>query len=139
MLILISASTLFFPLEWGDPLGVLVLVLAAVVGRGGLGHDHHGPGPHTRAGQRHRWSAVMLIFGILGGSPSSAWTMLPSLVPTVSKITPNAWGLDGFTTLALGGRLGQILEPVIALIGDGGSAVCPRRDCYKPARITCSA
>jgi ABC-2 type transport system permease protein len=60
-------------------------------------------------------SALMLIFGILGGSFISLESM-PSWLQLVSKITPNAWGLNGFTTLALGGGLSQILEPVSALI-----------------------
>jgi len=37
MLILIGASSLFFQLKWGDPLGVVVLVLAAVFGATGWG------------------------------------------------------------------------------------------------------
>jgi ABC-2 type transport system permease protein len=41
---------------------------------------------------------------------------MPSFVRTVSKITPNAWGLDGFTTLALGGTLRNLMEPVTALL-----------------------
>lgn len=35
---------------------------------------------------------------------------------TISKITPNAWGLDGFTTLALGGTLKNLTDPIIALL-----------------------
>jgi ABC-2 type transport system permease protein len=37
MLILIGASSLLFQLKWGDPLGVIVLVLAAVFGATGWG------------------------------------------------------------------------------------------------------
>ena len=114
MLILIAASTLFFSLKWGDLLGVLVLVLAAVVGAMGWGmlitSLAKTPGQVASVG-----TAVMLIFGILGGSFVSLENY-PSWLQLVSKITPNAWGLDGFTTLALGGGLNQILGPVIALI-----------------------
>ena len=60
-------------------------------------------------------SAVMLIFGILGGSFINLEQM-PPLVQTLSKITPNAWGLDGFTTLALGGTLKNLTEPITALL-----------------------
>jgi ABC-2 type transport system permease protein len=56
----------------------------------------------------------MLIFGILGGSFINL-DQMPALVRTVSKITPNAWGLDGFTTLALGGTLPNLMEPITAL------------------------
>jgi ABC-2 type transport system permease protein len=60
-------------------------------------------------------SALMLIFGILGGSFIQLENM-PPLIQTLSKITPNAWGLDGFTTLALGGKLHNLREPITALL-----------------------
>ena len=41
---------------------------------------------------------------------------MPAYVRTLSKITPNAWGLDGFTTLALGGRLPNLMQPITALL-----------------------
>ena len=37
----------------------------------------------------------------------------------MTKITPNAWGMDGFTTLALGGGLHDILIPILALLAMG--------------------
>ena len=57
----------------------------------------------------------MLIFGILGGSFINL-DQMPSFLRTISKITPNAWGLDGFTTLALGGTLSHLREPITALL-----------------------
>jgi linearmycin/streptolysin S transport system permease protein len=57
----------------------------------------------------------MLIFGILGGSFVNLEQM-PAVLRTISKITPNAWGLDGFTTLALGGTLRNLTEPITALL-----------------------
>ena len=117
VLILILASTLLFQLNWGDPFGVLVLVLAAVTGAVGWGMlitaTVKTPGQVSAVG-----SAVMLTFGILGGSFVSL-DYMPAWFVTISKITPNAWGIDGFTTLALGGRLGDILWPVLALLAMG--------------------
>lgn len=117
MLILIGATTLLFQLKWGDPLGVLVLVLAAVFGASGWGMFitaiARTPGQVASVG-----SAIMLIFGILGGSFISLENM-PSAVQMVSKITPNAWALDGFTTLALGGTLPHLSTPIIALLTMG--------------------
>ena len=114
MLILIVASTLLFRLNWGDPLAVLVLVLAAVVGAVGWGllitALVRTPGQVSAVG-----SAIVLIFAILGGSFVSL-DYMPRWFAILSKITPNAWGLDGFTTLALGGRLADILLPVAALL-----------------------
>lgn len=117
LLILVVASTLIFNLNWGDPLAVLVLVLAAVAGAVGWGMIitalARTPGQVSAIG-----SAVMLTFGILGGSFISLDNM-PVWFRIVSRTTPNAWGLDGFTTLALGGQLGDILGPALALLGMG--------------------
>lgn len=114
MLILIAGSTLLFQLQWGDPLAVVVLVLAAVFGACGWGMLITAlakrPGQIAAIG-----SAMMLTFGILGGSFVQL-DMMPTWVQWISKITPNAWGLDGFSTLALGGGLGLILKPVLALL-----------------------
>ena len=56
----------------------------------------------------------MLVFGLLGGSFFDM-SLLPDWVSMLGKITPNAWGLQGFTTLAGGGTLGSIGEPLLAL------------------------
>jgi ABC-2 type transport system permease protein len=57
----------------------------------------------------------MLIFGILGGTFINT-DQMPAWFQAVSKITPNAWGIQGFTTLALGGGLRDILTPILALL-----------------------
>ncbi|HEX2995937.1 MAG TPA: ABC transporter permease [Anaerolineales bacterium] len=112
--ILILASSLFFGVKWGDPAGLLTLILAAVFAATGWGMlitaVSRTPGQVANIG-----SAVMLIFGILGGSFINLGQM-PAWVQAFSKITPNAWGLDGFTTLALGGRLPNLMEPLTALL-----------------------
>jgi ABC-2 type transport system permease protein len=117
MLILIGASTLLFGLKWGDPLGVVALVLAAVAGAVGWGMLITAlaktPGQINAIG-----SAIMLIFGILGGSFLSI-DYMPDWFVALSRITPNAWGLDGFNTLALGGRLADLGEPIAALLAMG--------------------
>ena len=64
-------------------------------------------------------SATMLIFGILGGSFIQLDNM-PATVQTLSRITPNSWALDGFTTLALGGTLTNLSTPITALLTMGG-------------------
>lgn len=114
MLILIIASTLFFQLQWGDPLAVLALVLAAVFGACGWGMLITAlakrPSQIAAIG-----SAIMLTFGILGGSFFSL-SFAPGWIKWVSRITPNAWGLDGFNILALGGGLNLILEPIAGLL-----------------------
>jgi ABC-2 type transport system permease protein len=112
--ILILASTVFFGVQWGDAAGLVVLILAAVFGATGWGMFitalAHSPAQVASLG-----SALMLIFGILGGSFINL-DQMPPLVRTISKITPIAWGLDGFTTLALGGTLPNLIEPITALL-----------------------
>jgi ABC-2 type transport system permease protein len=119
MLILIGASSLIFQLKWGDPLGVIVLVLAAVFGATGWGMFITATA-RTTAQVANVGSAMMLIFGALGGSFVSLEQM-PVFVQAFSKITPNAWALNGFTTLGLGGTLANLGAPITALLIMGAS------------------
>jgi len=118
MLILIGATSMLFQLKWGDALGVIVLVLVAVFGATGWGMIitalARTPGQVGSIG-----SAMMLIFGILGGGFISL-DQMPPLVQSISRITPNSWALDGFTTLALGGTLSNLSAPITALLTMGG-------------------
>lgn len=112
--ILIAASALLFGLRWGDWLGVVALVVAASAAATGWGIFIAGlarsPGQVSSIG-----SAITLLFGILGGAFIDQSAM-PAWFRAAGKISPNAWGLDGFTTLALGGRLADVLLPVAALL-----------------------
>jgi ABC-2 type transport system permease protein len=60
-------------------------------------------------------TALMLLFGILGGTFIST-AGFTGLMDWLSRITPHAWALDGFTTLSRGGTLGEIWTPLIALL-----------------------
>jgi ABC-2 type transport system permease protein len=112
--ILILASSMFFGVKWGDALGLVVLIFAAVFGATGWGMLitalARSPGQVASIG-----TALMLIFGILGGSFINL-DQMPPLLQSLSRLTPNAWGLDGFTTLALGGTLSNLMEPITALL-----------------------
>lgn len=113
MFILILASALLFRLSWGDPLGVIALVLAAVVGAAGWGlllaAVAKTPNQVANMGM-----AMMLLFSILGGSFFGG--TLTGALGTLGKITPNAWAMNGFTTLARGGDLADVLPDVAALL-----------------------
>ena len=114
MYILIEGTTVLFKLQWGDPLAVTALMLAAVFGAVGWGMlltaIAKTPGQVSAIG-----SAMMLTFGILGGSFINMDNM-PVWFQYITKITPNAWGMDGFNTLALGGGLHDIQIPILALL-----------------------
>ena len=112
MSILILASSLFFSLSWGSPLAVTVLLVAIVAAASGWGLLLAAIAKDT-----HQVSsigtAMMLIFGILGGS----FFALPAggIAALSSKLTPNAWAIEGFTTLAAGGTLPDIGGVILAL------------------------
>jgi len=112
--ILIGGTTLLFRLQWGDSLGVILLILAAAVGATGWGIFFAAilktPGQVAVTG-----SAVMLLFGLLGGSFFDL-SMLPSWIQVLNKVTPNAWGNDGFYILSVGGRLKDISTNILALL-----------------------
>ncbi len=117
MLILIAASALLFGLRWGDWAGVMALAVSAAVAATGWGMLiaalARTPGQVTSVG-----SAITLLFGILGGAFINPEAM-PQWFRIASKVTPNAWGLEGFTTLALGGRLTDVFMPLAALLTMG--------------------
>jgi ABC-2 type transport system permease protein len=111
--VLVIGSSLLFGLRWGNPLAVAVLILAIAAGATGWGillaAVARTPGQVTSFG-----GAMMLTFGVLGGGFTIG---LPSTgaLNLIGKITPNAWGLQGFTALAKGGGLTEIRDPIIGL------------------------
>ena len=115
LLILIFGTTLLFRLNWGDTGAVVILVLASVLGATGWGvlltSLLKTPGQASAIG-----SAVMLIFGVLGGSFTNT-NLLPNWVQWIKHITPNFWGMERFTTLAMGGNISNVLTPILWLVG----------------------
>ncbi len=114
LLILIGGTSLMFQLNWGDPLAVLVLIMATVFGAAGWGillaSLARTPNQVLNVG-----TALMLLFGILGGSffPTA---LAASWLQALRLFTPNAWALDGLNELALGGDMADILPNAIALL-----------------------
>jgi ABC-2 type transport system permease protein len=114
VMVLVAVSASIFQLNWGQPLSVVLIVAATVLAATGWGLL-------VAAFARQSWqvatfgSALMLLFGILGGSfiPVNAfgdWMRL------ASKITPHAWASDAFLTLSTGGTLNMILPNLLALL-----------------------
>jgi ABC-2 type transport system permease protein len=114
MAILIAGTSLLFQLHWGDPLAIVVLLIAAVAAATGWGLLLATVAKSTSQ-VSSIGSTMMLIFGLLGGSFFST-DNLPAWVQTFARISPNSWGMDGFSTLALGNGLNAIWTPVLALL-----------------------
>jgi ABC-2 type transport system permease protein len=114
MAILVGINAVIFRVAFGDgwALAALVAVLAAAATAWGilLAAIARTPTQVTTGG-----SAMMLIFGILGGNFVSVSGM-PDWFRMMGKITPNAWGLDGFVALGLGDGLPQIAGTLAGLL-----------------------
>jgi ABC-2 type transport system permease protein len=110
MTILITASALLLGLRWGDPLAVVILLLTTVAAATGWGMLlaalSRTPGQVSSIGM-----AMTLLFGLMGGSFFGG--VMPGLIGAIGMLTPNYWGQMGFSTLARGGDL-QDLLPVYA-------------------------
>lgn len=115
--LLIAASTLLFNLHWGAPLGLALLVPAVALAATGWGllltSLVKTPQQASSLG-----SAVMLVFGVLGGSFGNQ--QLPAFLHTLGRITPNAWGIEGFALLGNGGTVAGIVPNVLALLAIAG-------------------
>lgn len=114
MVILILASALLLDVGWGSPVAVallLVALAAAATGWGALIAAYaRSPGQASILG-----TIVALTFGI-GSGHFFAREALPEWLQTVSLVSPNAWGLEAFTTLASGGGLADIALPIVSLL-----------------------
>ncbi|MBN1438963.1 MAG: ABC transporter permease [Anaerolineales bacterium] len=114
MTILIAVNALVFGVTFGDGLAVFALVAALAAAATGWGillaALARTPSQVTTMG-----SAMMLTFGVLGGNFVSI-TGMPEWFRWIARITPNAWGLDGFVALGLGDGLPQIAGTLAALL-----------------------
>jgi ABC-2 type transport system permease protein len=114
VMILIYISASIFGLDWGQPLAVVLIVAATVLGATGWGLL-------VAAFARQSWqvstfgSALMLLFGILGGSFIPV-NQFGDWMRVASKITPHAWASDAFLTLSTGGTFNMVLPNLLALL-----------------------
>lgn len=111
---LVLLSALLFDLRWGSPISVVLIIASAALAATGWGMLVSSlattPAQVTAIG-----TTMMLGFGILGGSFVPLNESGPVL-EALSKLTPNAWALDGFVALIEGSGLEAILPIVGALL-----------------------
>ncbi len=112
--VLVLASAVLFRLDWGSPLPVLLLVIGVSLAASAWGIllASVAKTPYQVSSMG---TAMMLLFGILGGTFVQV-SSSGSLMELISRITPNAWAMDGFETLALGGKMNDIVVDVIGLL-----------------------
>jgi ABC-2 type transport system permease protein len=107
--LLVVATTWLLQAEWGDPVGVALLVLGGVLAAVGV-TALVATLARTTA-QAGAWvSIVAVVGGLLGG------TFFPisqaGFLGTVRFLSPQGWLMEGFQELAYGGALADIAAPL---------------------------
>jgi ABC-2 type transport system permease protein len=112
--ILILSSFLLFGLKWGSAAGVVLLTLALVAAATGWGMllAAYCRTP-AQAGQLG--ALLSLVFAMCAGNLVPR-VYMPEWLRTISLITPNAWGLEGYTKLGAGAGLQDIGYIIFALL-----------------------
>ena len=114
MIVLAVGTTFMIGAEWGNPLGVLILMICGVLSA--LGIMALVAVVAKTPEQAANYQAIVAVaLGMLGGTffPLSQG---PRILGLFSKITPHAWFLQGLGDLSAGQGLGVVVLPALAMI-----------------------
>ncbi len=114
MAVLVAATTLLLGASWGNPLGVAVLVVAAILSA--IGIMALIATLAKNAEQAANWqSVVAVILGLVGGTffPVS---QAPGILSRLTFIAPQAWFLRGLGDLRAG-SISVVWIPALAMLG----------------------
>jgi ABC-2 type transport system permease protein len=114
MVILLAANSLLFRMAWDDLFALFLLTIALVLAASGWGvllaAFSRTPAQASNAG-----TVIALVFAASSGN-FVARENLPEWLRNASYISPNAWGLEGYSRLAAGGTLPAITFHIAALL-----------------------
>ncbi|HVR32098.1 MAG TPA: ABC transporter permease [Acidimicrobiia bacterium] len=115
--VLIVASTVLLDANWGDPLGVALLVVAGVVSAVGI-MAVVAAFARTPEGAGNLQAVIAVGLGMLGG------VFFPTplgggILGNLALATPHRWFMTGLGDLAGGGGIGVVLPAVGALVAFG--------------------
>jgi ABC-2 type transport system permease protein len=117
-LVIWLVTSVVFGADWGDPAGVLLVILATVLAVAGLSTLVTG---FARTESQADGITSVLAFGfvLIGGGFVSPGD-LPDSLARVALITPNRWALDAFAELGAGASgVPAVLTPVLVLTAIG--------------------
>lgn len=118
-----------FGAHWGNPLGVLALVVAVVLAAGGL-TTLAAAGARTERQADGQISLVVFTGALLGGN-FVPLTALPGFLRQAALFTPNGWAMRGFVELSNGASVRDVLPNVgmlVAMAALAGAAAAWRAD-----------
>ena len=107
-------TTLLVGAEWGNPVGVLILMVAGVLSA--LGIMAVVAVIAKTPEQAANWQSIVAVaLGLLGGTffPLS---QAPEALVLFSKLAPHAWFLQGLGDLSAGDGLEVVIIPTLAML-----------------------
>lgn len=113
MFVLVVATSLLFGASWGNPLGVAVLVVAAILSA--MGIMALIATLARNAEQAANWqSVVAVVLGLFGGTFFPV-ALAPGILSRLTFIAPQAWFMRGLGDLR-GGSLSAVWVPALAML-----------------------
>ncbi len=124
MLTVWAVTAAVFGADWGDPVGVLLVIVAVSWAITGFGILVTGVS-RTEAQADGLANSLAFIFALLGGNFITPGNM-PDVLERLTLLTPNGWALDSFTLLAAGEAVPADVAGGVAVLvamGSVGAAV----------------
>lgn len=116
LLVVWGITAVGFRVDWGDPLGVLLVITGAVVAIAGISLVITGLA-RTESQSESLTIVFALVLSVLGGSFVYTAT---GFLAEVRKFTPNGQALMAFTDLAAGNATAADVLPAVLLLLGGG-------------------
>ncbi len=116
MTVLVVASTLLMGADWGNPVGVGMLIVAAVISAMGI-LAVVGAAAKTQDQAGSFQAIISLVLAFLGGTFFSI-SQAGGFIASLSLFTPHAWFLRGLGDLQ-GGDVSSVLPAVLVLLAFG--------------------
>ena len=114
--LLIALSSILFGVEWGDPIGLLVLITSLLLCVVGLGIAI--ASLVKTAEQQNAVGTLLVISTCMLGGVYWPISIVPDIMQKVANFVPQTWAMEGFTSLiSEGGGIGNVMAPSMMLLG----------------------